>query len=127
LIRTYQKLPENEKKNCAIWAGNYGEAGSILYYGRVTGLPSPVCFNDQFLLWTPDSLNCSTLIHVDFDTSGIGRLFGKVILAGTLNSPYARESGLPVLLCSEPKAVFQNEYREYRERRMRVYQRKPVG
>jgi len=121
----FNSLPETERKSCTIFAGNYGEAGSIRYYGRSAGLPEPVCFNDQFLLWTPDSLRAQSLIHVDNDTSDVRRFFDSVTRVGTVSNRYSREFGLPVLLCRGPSKELQRHYIEERNDRMRIYMRSP--
>jgi hypothetical protein len=123
VIAAYGSLPEAERKSCMIYTGNYGEAASIRYYRRSLGLPEPVCYNDQFLLWTPDSLNCQSLIHVDFDTSDVRLFFRSVKLIGTVTNRYAREFGLPVLLCEGPSEDLQKHYREERNERLRIYRR----
>jgi hypothetical protein len=123
VIGAYESLPQEERKTCAIYAGNYGEAASILYYGRSAGLPEPVCYNDQFLLWTPDSLKFQTLIHVDFDTGDVRKYFESVTLVGTVTNRYAREFGLPVLLCRGPSHELQKHYAEERNDRLRIYGR----
>jgi len=123
VIVAYNSLPESGKKSCMIYAGNYGEAASIRYYGRSSGLPEPVCYNDQFLLWTPDSLNSKNLIHVAFDTGDVRLFFGSTKLIGTVTNRYAREFGLPVLLCRGPSDALNTHYREERDERLTVYRR----
>jgi hypothetical protein len=119
----YNSLPEAERKSCSIYTGNYGEAAAIRYYGRSIGLPEPVCYNDQFLLWTPDSLKAKNLIHVDDDTSDVRLFFRSVTLIGTVTNRYAREFGLPVLLCEGPSEELQRHYSEERNDRLRIYRR----
>jgi hypothetical protein len=123
VIGAYEGLPEAERSSCMIYAGNYGMAASILYYGRSSGLPEPVCFNDQFLLWTPDSLNFKTMIHVDYDTSDVRLYFKSVKRIGSVTNRYAREFSLPVLLCEGPSPELQNHYSAERNDRLKIYGR----
>jgi hypothetical protein len=123
VIAAYNGLPDADKKSCMIYAGNYGEAASIRYYSRSLGLPEPVCYNDQFLLWTPDSLKAKSLIHVDDDTSDVRLFFRSVTLIGTVTNRYAREFGLPVLLCEGPSAELQKHYSDERNERLKIYER----
>jgi len=110
----YHRLSAEERERCAIYAENYGQAGAIKYHGRKYGLPEPVSFDDNFLLWAPDSLeNLLAFIYVN-DEFGedIQHFFAEVTLAGQLSNPYAREYGLGVYLCKHPKPELGEFYSE---------------
>jgi len=112
VIDTYHNLPDSAKQLCGIYCGNYGEAGAISYYGRHLNLPEPVSFNDNYLLWAPDSLhNITTLIYVDDDTSDVSHFFEHVQKVGEVDNPYFRENGLPVYLCEGPRNGFGRFYK----------------
>lgn len=111
-IKAYQELPPEEKKQCAIYAENYGQAGAIQYYGHHSGIPAPISFSDAYLYWAPSEANFKTLIYVNDDTSGIKKMFADVRLLGKINHPFARENGTGVFLCKEPLPEFYPFYRE---------------
>ncbi len=113
VIAAYQGLGESEKKNCTIYAENYGQAGAIMYYGKKAGLPEPISFSDNFLYWAPDSLNPTVFIYVN-DNLGedIQFLFGKIAEVGRVNNPYFRENGVRVYLCRDPHPEFNSFYRQ---------------
>jgi hypothetical protein len=113
VIKTYQGLSETEKAKSLIYAENYGQAGAIKYYGKQHGLPEPVCFNETFVLWAPDSVNLSTLIYVNDELGeDIQHFFADIELAGQVNNEFYRENGLQVYLCRHPRPDFADFYRE---------------
>lgn len=110
VTQTFLSLSPAEQARCMVYAENYGEAGAIRYYGRRFGLPEPVSFNDNFLLWAPDSIRGDILIYVNDEVEEISYFFSDVRSIGRINDPYARESGLPVYLCRGPRNGFERFY-----------------
>jgi hypothetical protein len=110
VTNTYMSLPAEARQNCQIFASNYGEAGAIKYYTSKMGLPEPVSFSDNFLLWVPDSLDTQYLIFVEWDTAHIKKLFKQIDFVGSIQDEYAREQGQRVFLCSKPTVICRSEY-----------------
>jgi len=111
VYRTYQGLPPESRKKCVIWAENYGQAGAIRFYTLMKGLPEPVSFSDNFLLWVPDSLGeLEYLIYVNDETEEISTHFRSVTACGAITNPLAREYGLGVYLCAQPHRNFYKIY-----------------
>ena len=110
VTQTYLSLSPEEQARCMVYAENYGEAGAIRYYGRQFGLPEPVSFSDNFLLWAPDSIRGDILIYVNDEVEEISYFFSDVRPVGRINDPFARESGLPVYLCRAPRNGFDQFY-----------------
>ncbi len=98
--RAYQSLSDDEKKQCAIYCENYGQASAVLILGK--NIPHPLSFSDNYLYWMPDSLPISTLIYVNDESEDIHKLFNKVEEFGKVQNPYFREAQLPVFICREP-------------------------
>ncbi len=121
VILVYDSLTPAEKKECNIYAENYGQAGAIYYYGEKYNLPRPISFSDNFLLWAPDSINKSNLIYVNDEVGDIKFLFKKYELKGTVNDPYFRENGLMVFYCTEPSDDFKNFYSKKVKELKKVY------
>lgn len=112
VVRAYQGLSETEKPGCVIYADNYGQAGAIKYYGKKHGLPEPVCFNETFALWAPDSAKLGTLIYVNDELGeDIQHFFDEVTLVGQVNDVYFRENGVQVYRCRNPRDGFLDFYR----------------
>jgi hypothetical protein len=113
VIKTYQELPETEKRQCYIYAENYGQAGAIHFYGKKAGLPEVLSFNGSFVFWAPEEIyDLRDLIYVNDETHDLEPLFERINKVGEITNPYARESGLPVWLCIDPDQEFYILYRE---------------
>ncbi len=113
VIDAYNSLDEKEKRNCQIYAENYGLAGALLYHGRDIGLPEPVSFSDNFLLWAPENFHAEVFIYINHHLGqDISSYFDDIELAGTLTNPYAREKGAKVYICRQPKGSFAGYYQE---------------
>jgi len=112
VIKAYQSLNETERARCAIYAENYGQAGAIKHHGKKFGLPEPVCFNETFVLWAPDSVaGLSTLIYVNDELGeDLQQLFAHIELAGQVDNAYFRENGLQVYVCRNPRPEFADFY-----------------
>lgn len=110
VTQVYLSLSPEEQSRCMVYAENYGEAGAIRYYGRRHGLPEPVSFNDNFLLWAPDSIRGDILIYVNDEVEEILYFFSDVRVVGRINDPHARENGLEVFLCRNPRNGFDRFY-----------------
>ena len=107
----YQQLDETEQKNCHIFAHNYGQAGSVMFYNKDIEIPQPISFNGSFVFWNPDSLLHDNMIWVysslnkSFNPdSMLTQYFDFVELKKTINSPYFREDGSKIYLCQNPTA-----------------------
>ncbi len=122
-ISVYQNLSAAEKTECTIWGENYGQAGSVKYFGKKAGLPEPVSFSDNFLFWAPDTISTRILIYINDDTSEISQYFGMIQEMGRITNPYARESELPVYLCRYPRHDFHQVFHEKVRRLKSVFDR----
>ena len=110
VIKTYNELSNEEKSKCAIFTGNYGQAGAISYYGKKYGLPKIISFSDNFLFWAPDSADSEILIYVNDEVEELLYYFQQVTKVGKLTNIYAIESGVSVYLCRYPRSGFKQYY-----------------
>jgi hypothetical protein len=110
VIHHYNSLPQNRKDSCIIYAGNYGQAGAILFYGKKHGLPEPISFSDNFKLWAPDSIGKVDLYYIEHDIYDLGVLFDSIQKIGEVENSYFRENGLQVHYCTHPKENLQEFY-----------------
>lgn len=58
----YNSLPPEEKAKAGIYAGNYGEAGAIDFFGAQYGLPKAISPHQSYFLWGPRSYSGEVLI-----------------------------------------------------------------
>lgn len=111
VVRQYTELSVEEQQNCVIFADNYGMAGAIQYYGHSHGLPDPICFNDSFILWAPDSVRNQSLIYVNHELGeDVEQTYDSCRLVGQVDNPYFRENGLKVFYCSGPSDTLYAYY-----------------
>lgn len=58
----YNSLPPEEKAKAGIFAGNYGEAGAIDFFGAEYGLPKAISPHQSYFLWGPREYSGEILI-----------------------------------------------------------------
>ena len=113
LVRqAYESLSEDEKTACVIYGENYGQAGAIAVFNKDKKLPYPISFSDNFLYWLPDSINVKAFIYMNDEEGDIHQLFNSVTLFGEVTTPFAREKGLKVYICREPKPLLYPFYKQ---------------
>jgi hypothetical protein len=113
----YNQLDSLQKKDCTIYANNYGQAGAIDFYGKKYQLPGAVSVNDSYIFWAPDSLTANNFIITDDKLGDIPRLFNYYIEIGEINNHYFREDGLKVYLCQNPTPLLN----EFFKRRIKAH------
>jgi hypothetical protein len=117
---TYQKLTPEQQQRCVILANNYGEAGSVNFYGTKYGLPQVISFNDSYIFWAPESIDAETLIKIG-DSDNLEDLFHRVEIVGRISTPHARQEGTPVYLCTDPKTDINLVYQKELQNRLDRY------
>jgi hypothetical protein len=58
----YNSLPPEERAKAGIFAGNYGEAGAIDFFGAKYGLPKAISGHQSYFLWGPREFTGEVLI-----------------------------------------------------------------
>jgi len=117
---TYQNLTHEQQAKCVILANNYGEAGSVNFYGTKYNLPAVISYNDSYIFWAPESINGEYLIKIG-DSDNLEELFHQVDIVGRISTPYARQEGTPVYFCAEPKTDVNLVYQEELQNRLERY------
>jgi hypothetical protein len=108
----YLSLDEKTQKEVHIYGENYGHAGAISFYGKEYGLPEVICFNDNFVLWAPCSIEKAPMIYVNHEVGDLDELYLKVELVYEIDNPYFRENGLKIYYCTQPTDILQPFYAE---------------
>lgn len=106
VARVYHALPANEQRNCAIFAGNYGEAGAIDYYGPALGLPAALSGHNSYYDWGPRNYSGSCVILVGERSDIYKQYFGQVDLVAHVSNPHGMplERNVPIYICRKPVA-----------------------
>jgi len=98
VAKVYLSLPVEERKKCAIFGQDYGQAGAIDYFGKKFGLPNAICAHNSYWLWGTRNWDGQILIVIGGDEEDYKEYFREYYRAGTIDHPYARsfERHLPI-------------------------------
>jgi hypothetical protein len=85
-----------------IFCDNYGQAGSLKFYGKDHNFSSRVISaNGSFLLWIPDRLRFEDLIYVGEEVpskeSEMFQHFEKMTVVDSVTNPYSRQFGNKII------------------------------
>jgi hypothetical protein len=102
--RVYRALPADEQASCAIFAGNYGEAGAIDYYGPQLGLPAAISGHNSYFDWGPRNYSGSCVILIGERSDVYKRYFGEAELVARTANPHGMpiERNVPIYVCRKP-------------------------
>jgi hypothetical protein len=107
VARVYDALPPNTRRDTAVYADTYGDAGALDFYGPRDGLPPVISSQNNYYLWGTGGYDGRSMIavgatHVD----ELRKHFRHVVLVGTVTEPlrWIVEGPSPIYLCSEPVA-----------------------
>lgn len=107
----YHSLSPEEQSRTAIFAGNYGEAGAIDFFGSRYGLPKAICTHQSYFLWGPRSYTGEIVIRIGIKPEDARDSYESVSVAATLNNPYSMpHEKNPILLCRHRKKNLQTDW-----------------
>ncbi len=94
----FNTLPDSVKAKTTIYCRNYGQAGSLKFYGRDPYFQSKVISdNGSFLLWIPDRFWVINLIYIGRKMPGkddeVFQHFEKITVIDSVTNPYSRQLG----------------------------------
>jgi uncharacterized membrane protein len=105
VVVAWNKIPGEERKDCGIFAQDYGQAGAIDFLGPQYGLPQSLSGHQSWWLWGPRGYSGNCLIVLDDNRERLETLFEHVEFVGTSrDNPYALERELPVFICRGAKS-----------------------
>jgi Dolichyl-phosphate-mannose-protein mannosyltransferase len=98
VARVYNALPASQRSDTAIFAGNFGEAGAIDFFGAKYGLPKAICNHQNYWFWGPRNYSGDTVIMLGSILKESS--FSSIEVAGHVGSPYTRpEEHFDIFLC----------------------------
>ncbi len=111
----YQSFNETDKKNCVIWAENYGEAGALKIIGEKYGLPNPISRHGSFWKWGYGNDEAEVWISLGNETPSVEYVFEETQLVKMIYHKYAigEENGIPLYLCRKPKLDIKKWWSDY--------------
>lgn len=113
----YQTLDAKEKKNCVLWAENYGEAGALKILGKPYNLPNPISRHGSFWTWGYANKDADVWISLGNEKPSVESVFEQVELIKIIKHKYAigEENGIPLYVCRKPKIDIEKWWRDYEE------------
>ncbi len=104
VAEVYNTLPPEERARTAIFAGNYGEAGAIDFFGGKYGLPKSISPHQSYFLWGPRDYNGETMIILGANRAEAEKQFESVEEKTEVNSPYSMSyEKYKILVCRGAK------------------------
>lgn len=105
----YRALPPQDRARAVFFGDNYGEAAAIDVFGRRLGLPPSVSGHNNYFLWGPRGHDGSVVIKIGGNPERYAELFGRVDIAGHIDTPYAMpyETGQPIYVLRGMKTPLQ--------------------
>ena len=117
VAREYDSLPAARRRQTAVLAGNYGEAGAIDRYGPGDGLPQVYSGANNFWLWGPPPVGDSAAIAVNVDPALLRREFAQVRQIATFWNGLGvsdDEQGVPVFLATGLRSSWAQAWPAFR-------------
>lgn len=104
VAKAYHQIPEPERRNTAIFAQDYGQAGAIDFFGPKLGLPKALSGHLTYWLWGPRNYTGETMLVMGDRREVLEKLFEQVEKVGEVGHPYAMASQhWELFLCRHPK------------------------
>ncbi len=101
----WNQIPNEERKDCGIFAQDYGQAGAIDFLGPKYGLPQSLSGHRSWWLWGPRGYSGNCLIVLDDSRQRLEAHFEHVDFVGiSRDNPYALEREIPVFICRGAKS-----------------------
>jgi hypothetical protein len=106
VARVYRDLPQQQRTNACVLAGNYGEAGAVEFFGANYGVPKVVSGHNSYYLWGPDGCTGETMVSVGVPRERLSTEWDNIKREDTVRCRYCMpdENDLPVYVCTNPKA-----------------------
>jgi hypothetical protein len=100
VVGAWNRIPLDERKDCGIFAQDYGQAGAIDFLGPKYGLPPSLSGHQTWFLWGPRGYTGNCMIVLDDDQETLEKLWTNVEYVGrTPDNPYALERNLTIYIC----------------------------
>jgi 4-amino-4-deoxy-L-arabinose transferase-like glycosyltransferase len=110
VARVYGGLDPVRRAKAVVFAGNWGEAGALDFYGPRYGLPGAVSASGSYWFFGPGPRRGDVLVSIGVDEESLRREYDRVTPAWRLTNPWTveEESDLTVYISEEPKRTLQD-------------------
>ena len=111
----YDRLPPEEQAVTTIYGSNYGEAGTVDFFGGALGLPPAVSGHNAYFMWgPPKDGRGKVLIAIGEDREDLLETYEEVEDAGTTDEPLAMpyENGIHIYVCRKLRRPLEQVWPE---------------
>ncbi len=85
----YWKLSPQDRKRCAIFGQNYGQAGAIDFFGSKMGLPNAISGHQSYYFWGPRGYTGECMVVMDDTPEKLSKYFDSVQKVASVYHPYS--------------------------------------
>jgi hypothetical protein len=99
VAEAYDSLPAADRASACIFAGNYGEAGALEFYGPRYGLPHVISGHNNYYIWGPNDCTGETAVVIGVaDAEDLRQVFADVEQVSQTHCDYCMpyEDNLPI-------------------------------
>jgi len=109
VARVYHSLPPEKRAQAVIFAGNYGQAGALDFYGPRHGLPPAVSDAGTYWFFGPGRLPGRVLITIGKPDEDLRPFFATVTRHGWVDNPWwvREERDNTIYVAEGPKTTLQ--------------------
>jgi hypothetical protein len=115
VAQAYNALDPVDQDRCAIFCGNYGEAGAINFFGSAHGLPRAISGHNNHFLWGPQGATGEVMLVYWHDSgrAQLEALFESVTDVARFEHPYVLpgQNHRTLLLCRGLKIPMEEFWR----------------
>jgi hypothetical protein len=126
--RFFHTLPANTQSNTIVFGDNYGQAGSLIYYGKAKNFTRHVISaNGSFILWVPQNVEFTNMLLVTEEIPGddeeLFRHFQKMTVVDSITSFYSRQRGNKIIYYENLDTAGLNMAKGYLRQRRQQFSR----
>ncbi|MGE5343640.1 MAG: ArnT family glycosyltransferase [Candidatus Omnitrophota bacterium] len=101
VANAYYSLSPEERKECIIYATNYGVTGAVNFLGRQYGLPPAFSGHNNCFFWPPEDRTGNVIIIIGGRKENHEKGFRSVIEVDRTHCPYSMpyENNKPIYIC----------------------------
>jgi 4-amino-4-deoxy-L-arabinose transferase-like glycosyltransferase len=101
VAQVYDSIPAGERAHVTIFAGNYGEAGALDFFGPRYGLPTAISSHNNYWFWGFGDPAIDSMIVVGVPRARLEQVFGEVTPVARVTCRYcvAMENNRDIYVC----------------------------